>query len=237
MCNCLDSSCNRRRVASRLAIVLQLAVLIAPASPRLCTAEELEQPEWQSLFDGKTLDGWKKTEFGGEGDIVIENEEIRLGFGSPLTGLTYAKEPPRTNYEIRLEAQRIEGTDFFCGLTFPVGEHHCSLILGGWGGALVGLSSIDGVDASENDTQQIIAFERKKWYRIRVRVTESEIECWLDDQRIIQQPLAGHEISIRPEVNRSRPLGICSFDTLAGLRKLEIRSLVNNVKVSGAGKE
>ena len=77
-----------------------------------------------------------------------------LDFGSSMTGVTYqGKDLPRTDYEIRLEAQRIDGTDFFCGLTFPVHDAHLSLIVGGWGGSLVGLSSLDGKDASRNETR------------------------------------------------------------------------------------
>ncbi len=32
-------------------------------------------------------------------------------------------------------------------------------------------------------------------------------------------------ISIRPEVEKSRPLGICSFATTAALRKIKIREI------------
>jgi hypothetical protein len=48
------------------------------------------------------------------------------------------------NYEIKLEAKKVTGNDFFCGMTFPVGDSFCSFIVGGWGGPVVGLSSIDG---------------------------------------------------------------------------------------------
>ena len=27
---------------------------------------------WESVFDGKSLDGWKRTEFGGGGDVRVE---------------------------------------------------------------------------------------------------------------------------------------------------------------------
>ncbi|MBN2588491.1 MAG: hypothetical protein JXA96_01410 [Sedimentisphaerales bacterium] len=47
------------------------------------------------------------------------------------------------SYEITLEAMRVEGSDFFCGLTFPVDENPCTLIPGGWGGTLCGLSCIN----------------------------------------------------------------------------------------------
>ena len=94
--------------------------------------------EWRSLFDGSSLDGWDETPFGGEGLVRVVNETIVLEFGEPLTGITWRGGPlAPMPYDIRLEAQRLAGNDFFCGLTFPVGASACSLILGGWGGSLV----------------------------------------------------------------------------------------------------
>ena len=58
-----------------------------------------------------------------------------------MTGITWTNEVPTNNYEISLEAMRVEGSDFFCALTFPVGNDPCSFIVGGWGGGVVGLSS------------------------------------------------------------------------------------------------
>src|SRR5688500_14813855 len=69
-----------------------------------------------SLFDGKTLTGWKETKFGGAGSVEVENGEIRIDMGSELTGITWTNvhRLPKTNYEISLEAKRRDGTDFFC---------------------------------------------------------------------------------------------------------------------------
>ena len=72
--------------------------------------------------------------------------------GDPFTGLNWTNTFPEANYEITMEAMRLSGSDFFCGLTVPVGTNFCSLIVGGWGGSLFGISSIDGMDASENET-------------------------------------------------------------------------------------
>ncbi len=177
------------------------------------------------MFDGKTLEGWKITQFGGEGAVVAEDECLRFDFGASLTGVTYEKEFPKLNYELALEAQRVDGNDFFCGLTFPVGDSHCSLILGGWGGALVGLSSIDGLDASENETQQFMNFKRGQWYSVRVRVTQDEIVAWIDKKPVIRLKTTGREISTRPEVDLSKPLGIASWQTRAALRKIRYRPI------------
>jgi len=182
-------------------------------------------PAWTSLFDGRTLGGWKSANFGGEGDVSVADKRILLDFGDSLTGIVYTRPFPKQDYEIRLEAMRVDGIDFFCGLTFPVAESHCSLIVGGWAGAVVGLSSIDGRDASENETTQYRKFDEGKWYRLRVRVTAERIQCWIDDQQVIDQDIRGRRISTRAEVEPSRPLGIAAWQTKAALRGIEFRRL------------
>ena len=61
------------------------------------------------------------------------------------------------------------GSDFFCGLTFPYKETHATLILGGWGGSLIGISSLDDFDASENETGDAYIFEDNHWYDVRLK--------------------------------------------------------------------
>jgi hypothetical protein len=184
-----------------------------------------EDADWKPLFDGKSLGGWKATEFGGQGDVTVEEGQILLDFGSSMTGVTWTKDFPTSNYEIQLEAMRVDGIDFFCGLTFPVKKSYCSLIVGGWGGAVVGLSSIDGKDASENDTTQYMKFDKGRWYAIRLRVTDDRISVWLDDKQVVDQDIRGKKISTRNEVDRSRPLGFSTWETKAALRKIAYRPL------------
>jgi hypothetical protein len=181
------------------------------------------QPEWTPLFDGTALGQWEQTSFGGEGPVSVRDGAIVLGMGDPLTGVTWTGAPLPAGYEIALEASRLAGSDFFCGLTFPVGATHCSLILGGWGGTTVGLSSIDGLDASENETTREIRFEDGRWYRVRLAVTASHIRAWLDDESIVELATPGRRIGIRPEVQPSRPLGIACYRTRAGLRGIRFR--------------
>ena len=182
-------------------------------------------PRWEPLFDGKSLAGWKAAVFGGEGEVEVDDGSLRLGMGVELTGITYQRDFPKTNYEIRLQAMRVDGIDFFCGLTFPVADSHCSLIVGGWAGAVVGLSSIDGKDASENDTTRYMSFKTGQWYTIRVRVAPERIQCWIDDEMVVDRDIRGHKITTRNEVDLSKPLGISAWQTRAALRNIEYRLL------------
>lgn len=186
-----------------------------------------EKQGWRLLFDGDSLDGWKPSEFGGQSEVYVEDGVITLDFGSPLNGITYAGEFPTTDYELRLEARRDAGGDFFCGLTFPVGQEHCTLIVGGWGGALVGLSSIDQLDASQNATRQYLPLRNGRWYKVRIAVHPDRILVWLDDKEIINQPRSDHQFSTRPEVNRSKPLGLAAFETRAHIRRVQWKPLEN----------
>ncbi len=182
---------------------------------------------WISLFDGKTLAGWKKTNFGGEGEVTVENGAIEMALGSDMTGIHTDRDLPKINYEVELEAQRVSGSDFFCGLTFPVKKDPCSLIIGGWGGGVCGLSSIDGMDASENDTTTYETFKNKTWYKVRLKVTDKKIEAWIDGKPIIEQDLEGKKIGIRYEVEPSKPFGFACWQTTAALRNIRIRSLAD----------
>jgi hypothetical protein len=205
---------------NRLCRSALFACFLVAASGFLCLSTESI-----SLFNGNSLGQWKPTLFGGEGEVRVEEGQIVLPMGNDMTGITWTGRFPRTDYEIELEAVRRGGHDFFCGLTFPVGEDPCSLILGGWGGAVTGLSSIDGRDASDNSTARIISYKEGQWYRIRLRVTARKIEAWLDQEKIVDQDLEGHKISIRPEVELSRPLGISTWRTEGALRNLSYRRL------------
>lgn len=181
-----------------------------------------------SLFDGESLGDWKPIQFGGEGEVVVEDGLLVVRAGSPLTGVKWDGEVPEGEYELSLEARKTAGIDFFCGLTFPVKESHCSLIVGGWAGSVVGLSNLDGKDASHNDTTKYMSFKDDQWYSIRVRVSESKIQAWIDDEKVVDRDITNTEIGLRNEVLLCRPLGICTFETEGQYRNLKW------TKVSGA---
>lgn len=204
--------------------LLPVSLLHAEEKPEATKAEG----KITKLFDGKTLKGWKINEKGyyeDHGEVSVKEGEILLAKGDPATGIVLASQPPKMNYEIRVEAKRVEGSDFFCGLTFPVGDTHQTLIVGGWGGGVTGLSNVDGMAAVENDTTGYTEFENNKWYKIRVRVEPKAIRVWVDDEKIIHLNPDGRRLDIWIEQDTSKPLGIGTWYTGAALRNIEIEKL------------
>lgn len=186
---------------------------------------------WKKLFDGKTLAGWKETNFGGQGEVTVEKGAIVMEQGNDMTGVTYTRgDFPKMDYEVVVEGKRVKGTDFFATTTFPVGDSHCSLVAGGWGGTVVGLSTIDFRDASDNETTTLLNFKDKEWYRFRIRVTKHRIQAWVDDKQVVDQNTKDKKIGIRAECELCRPFGLATWRTTGAVRDVRVRPLTDAEK-------
>lgn len=176
-----------------------------------------------SLFNGNSLEHWKVSNFGTEGEIKVVNRAIELGYGYPITGIHWdGQELPKDRYSLEFEAMKVEGNDFFVGLTFPVREEYCSLILGGWGGTTCGLSSFDYRDASDNETTVYRDFKLKHWVHVKMVVDGEHLQTFVDGEKFIDTQIKGRKVHIRPEVEPSKPLGLCSFETIARYKNIYI---------------
>jgi len=181
--------------------------------------------KWRDLFDGKSLKGWKAPKFGGEGEVRIQDGCIVMERGDPMTGIAWDGEFPKTNYEVEFEAKRTDGIDFFATVTFPVGDTFCSFVTGGWGGSVIGLSSINFNDASDNETTQFMVFKDNQWYKFRVRVTKAKIEVWVDDKKVVDLIIVDRRISTRYEVDLCKPFGFSSWCSTGVIRSIRLREL------------
>lgn len=198
----------------------------APASPAAVAPPE--KPGELTLFDGKDLGKWKKTAFGGEGDVFVDEEgNLEFGFGAVITGVHWGGEVPATsNYEISLDAMKLDGNDFFIALTFPVKDSHATFVVGGWGGGVVGISCVDDLNASENETMEIEGFEKDVWYKIRVRVSDDKLQAWIDDDQKVDLDLEDRKISLLPgDIELSVPIGIAAYQTRAQYRNVVWKNL------------
>lgn len=205
------------------ATITLLGCVLMAMSPASGQAPEIA---WKSLFDGKTLDGWKATNFGGEGEVHVKDGAVVMEIGNDMTGVTYArKDFPKVDYEVTLEGKRLKGNDFFCTTTFPINDTFCSLVMGGWGGGVVGLSSINARDASENETGSLLSFKDNQWYRVRIRVRKDRIQAWVDDKNVVDIEVKDKKIHTRPECDLSQPFGVATWRTTGAVRGIRVRRL------------
>lgn len=179
----------------------------------------------QQLFDGHSLAGWRPLDMDHLGDISIQDSAIVMHRGGYFTGITWQGDFPQMGYQLDLDAKRIEGMDFFCGVTFPFGETFASLIIGGWGGYTTGISNINGIDASENGTADVVMFEENVWYHIRLRVTKNHIDAWVDDRHIVDLGTTGKRISLRSDVDAGKPLSIMTYNTTGAVKNVSIKRI------------
>jgi hypothetical protein len=230
---------NRAVVSLLLLLIIQCCGCAQSRDETKPALAETQTVESEALFDGKSLDGWELTSFGGEGDCEVKDGAIVMASGDPLTAINLVEQYdlPTNNYELLVEAKRVEGTDFFATITFPVGDSFCSLVVGGWAGTLVGLSSVDGEDASMNETRSLKNFDDNRWYQIRLRVAEENISAWIDNEVVVDLDIAGRTISLRNEMIPCRPLGIASYITTAAIRKIQLQRLEKKADSNEADKK
>jgi len=209
------SACPQRRHALAVLAAFVLAASLGAA-----------RPDTLSLFDGKTLDGWKPADYAGAGELRVEDGTLVMPAGNPMTGVVCTREDlPLTDYELTYEAMRISGSDFFAAATIPVGKSHATFVNGGWGGSITGLSSLNGADASENQTGRFFKYEDKTWYTFRIRVTAATIRCAIDGKEVVTLDHRGLQVATRIESRACRPLGFATYRTAGALRKVVVRKL------------
>ena len=87
-------------------------------------------------------------------------------------------------------------------------------------------SSLDGWDASDNETRTYFDFEKGRWYAFRLQVTADRIAGWIDDKPIVNVQIGGRTVGLRPgEIQLSAPFGFASYGTTGALRKIDYRLL------------
>jgi hypothetical protein len=207
--------------------IAAFALLMSAANADQGDKDQAERaPKTLVLFDGRSLDGWKQVDFAGSGSVQVQDGSIIMSAGRSMTGITSSrKDLPTVNYELRYDAMRLAGHDFFAAATFPVGSSFITLVNGGWGGSVTGLSSLDGIDASENDTSQFVKYQDKTWYKFRIRVTDRVIRCSIDDKEIVAVNYQGRNVRTRIESRRNQPLGFATWESTGALRNVKIRTL------------
>jgi hypothetical protein len=219
-------ACSLRLLVGLCLFLSATPCLAAQASDK--SSKDDSGKQWVSLFDGKSLKQWepaKGIDYERAGKVDVRDGCLVLETGSPATGVRRPEAFPKVNYEIALEARRTAGGDFFCGMSFPVQDGALTLIMGGWGGWVVGLSCLDDILAVDNETCQVIQFENDRWYSIRVRVTKAKVQVWVDGKQKIDLDTKDRKLSVTQEMEPCLPLGFATWYTTGQLRNIRYRAL------------
>lgn len=199
--------------------------------------EKIEE-SWK-LFEGEWANKWDSADFVDGGKAEVSDGGMWLGEGAPMTGMVLkswnADGMPMVDYSVEYEALRVKGSDFFGTITFPIEEEeHCvSFVLGGWGGKQIGISSIDGLDASMNETSGVMDFEDGKWYAIRVEVRKGLLQVWVNGVPVVHVLTKGRMLGLRTGIEPCAPFGLASYATEGRIRNLVVKRLPADVGVSG----
>jgi acyl-homoserine lactone acylase PvdQ len=213
-------------------ITFALAVLATLMTTVGCSPPSSSPAAPVDLLDGQWAPHWRPAGIPDEGAVTVKEAELHLAAGQPMTGAKFvawqAPQLPLTNYRITYEAMRVEGDDAFGMVSFPVNkaDTHATFVLGGWGGTVTGISSIDYSDANENQTRAEQRFANGRWYRVKVEVREDDLRAWIDDKLVVNVSIKGRHISLRPGfIDHCLPFGFATYATAARIRKVFVERL------------
>ena len=90
---------------------------------------------------------------------------------------------------------------------------------------MTGLSSLNGADASENDTRRLVKISgRDTGIEFRVHVTDDVIRVWIDDKETIAVNHKDQQVKTRIEMRSQRAAGLRQpIDRRGSVRAIEVR--------------
>lgn len=190
-----------------------------------------EKPVSWALLEGDAAKLWQPAGIPDEVPMSLKDEVLTLPAGQPMTGAKWTgwtEQLPGIGYAIEYEAMRVEGEDIFGMVTFPVGSHqsHATFVLGGWGGTVTGISSIDFKDANENQTRAEQRFENGRWYKVRIEVRPEDLRAWVEGRLVVNATIKGKKVGLRPGfIDHCLPFGFASYGTTGKIRRVVLEAL------------
>lgn len=181
--------------------------------------------DWRELYDGSDLSSWELGVYGESDEYEVREDGVVIPQTAALAGMTFRGDLPRVPYRLSVEATRLYGADFFLGVTFPVSNGHLTLVLGGWGGMVSGLSSLDGLDASRNATRTLRHFPDGDRHEVEIEVTGTDVRVLVDGEAFLATSLVDREVGLRVDVEPSHPLGVATYATSTQLHRVRALEL------------
>lgn len=200
-----------------------------PAAPATAVpaSAAVAEPPWIS---GNDLGDWKALDSPNQGAVTVKDGVLEIANSDGVSGVKYAgkRAIPVVDYELSWEAMKVRGVDFFGAATFPVRDVKtcATLVNGGWGGGVTGISCINHLSANENNTTVYVTYKEGVWYKFRVQVTADVIAVFVDDKQIIKVLIKDKAVSLRPgEIEACAPFGFATYMTKGAVRNISFRKL------------
>jgi len=119
------------------------------------------------------------------------------------------------NYDLAFEVRLTEGTGDFCHVLFPVGRHRGTLTLSAgpgqeWPGPIRLTGLAEGQSRYYRPLTPFFPVESGRWHRVRLRVTQGQIQGWFNDTRTVDLGKQTSPLLPRPEFANLKPFGIAA---------------------------
>src|SRR5260370_40815414 len=108
---------SRSFLAVTFAVVLAFAAIASAGgdAKKPSPGTDRDKAGWKTLFDGKSLAGWKEANFGGEGEVRIEGAATVRDQGKARTGFSCpGKDFPGVNHESTRGGNKPKGRRSCC---------------------------------------------------------------------------------------------------------------------------
>ncbi|MHC4438568.1 MAG: DUF1080 domain-containing protein, partial [Planctomycetota bacterium] len=82
--------------------------------------------------------------------------------------------------------------------------------------------------AANNETTRFVSFENGKWYHVRLRVTPTRIQAWLQEEGeepLVDMDITGRKVDTRIEMDLCQPMGVATWQTAGAIRNIRLLRL------------
>ena len=189
-------------------------------------ARQRKVGEWQSLFDGESLQGWQNTPFTGRGEFESRREpslsDREADDGSDMDRIISAVRTmrsasrPLASQETTFSRAHVSCSGFVLHVGHRrLGRRHRRAVQHRWVGRV------------RQRNQNLLQLRKRPLVcAFALQVTDDRIMAWIDEKPVINVAIAGRSIGLRHgEIKLSAPFGFASYGTDGALRKIEYRLL------------
>ncbi|MBM4038766.1 MAG: DUF1080 domain-containing protein, partial [Planctomycetes bacterium] len=216
----------RNEIGFRVVLAPELPPSAQAAAP--AADDDARWGPWEELFDGKTLNGWRVSEghYAAKGcQAKVEKGQILLDSAARMNAIVWTGRFPTDDYELGLETKALRGPWACCYIVFPVAASQATLHFQGVHAAWV--SCVDGEEKNPISTRRGVSLPSRQWCKVLLRVCRGTVQVWVEGEKVIDFPTAGHTLSLRADIADAKltPLALFTWDEPAALRSIRLRRL------------